>query len=91
MALSNIPFYASLLGRPIDAKTKSTTTHVLVYGAIETHSKGKLGCIASNKVIADEVGLSERTVRDRIIELKKAGWIDYPKITGVELYNLCWK
>ncbi len=75
--LKHIPFYASLLGREITGKIKATNRHVLVYGAIEVHSTGKLGCIASNQTIADETGLATRVVSLTISDLKKAGWVDF--------------
>lgn len=75
--LKHIPFYASLLGREITEKTKATNRHVLVYGAIEVHSTGKLGCIASNQTIAEETGLATRVVSLTISDLKKAGWVDF--------------
>ena len=72
--LKNIPFYSSLLGRQI-GKTTTKHSHVLVYGAIEAHSMGEKGCIASNKTIALETGLGEGTVANRISELNQFGWI----------------
>ena len=75
--LKHIPFYASLLGREITEKIKATNRHVLVYGAIEVHSAGKLGCIASNQTIAEETGLATRVVSLTISDLKKAGWVDF--------------
>ncbi len=72
--LKNIPFYSSLLGRQI-GKTTTKHSHVLIYGAIEAHSMGKKGCIASNKTIALETGLGEGTVANRISELNQFGWI----------------
>ena len=73
--LKHIPFYASLLGREISNNKKSNSGMVLVYGAIEAHSMGDRGCIASNRLIAEETGLSSRTVANYISELNKAGWI----------------
>ena len=52
--LKHIPFYASLMGAKLYDKDTATTSHVLVYGAIEAHSMGDKGCIASNKTIANE-------------------------------------
>ena len=72
--LKNIPFYSSLLGKQI-GKTTTKHSHVLIYGAIEAHSMGEKGCIASNKTIALETGLGEGTVANRISELNQFGWI----------------
>lgn len=48
---------------------------VLVYGAIEAHSFGEKGCIASNKTIAQETGLKEKTVANAVSKLNKLGWV----------------
>lgn len=72
--LKHIPFYASLLNRELGA-TKAQQAHVLVYGAIEAHSFGPKGCIASNQTLAEETGLSVGTVKNTISELKGAGWV----------------
>lgn len=73
--LKHIPFYGTLLGRQLTTKTKATHSHVLIYGAIEAHSMGEKGCIASNKLIAQETGLKESSVKTVISTLAKAGWI----------------
>lgn len=73
--LKNIPFYASLLGKDLGDGQKSTHSHVLVYGAIEAHSFGPKGCIASNKTIAEDTGYQEATIAKTISQLNKAGWI----------------
>ena len=73
--LKNIPFYASLLNRELANGKITKHSHVLVYGAIETHALGDYGCIASNKTIAAEVGLSTGTVANIISELNASGWI----------------
>lgn len=73
--LKHIPFYSSLLGRTLDGK-KSTNSHVLTYGAIEAHSFGERGCIASNKTIASETGLTEGTVANALSAISKAGWVN---------------
>jgi len=75
--LNSIIFYGSLLDRPLKDDQKATTGHVLLYGAIEVHSHGKFGCIASNKTLAEETGLSPRTIKDYLTLLKSAGWIAY--------------
>jgi len=73
--LKHIPFYASLLGLQIGEKQATTQGHVLVYGAIEAHSMGEKGCIASNKKIATETGLSPGRVANLISELNHAEWV----------------
>lgn len=73
--LKHIPFYASLLGREMSNGKKSNNGMVLVYGAIEVHSMGDKGCIASNKRIAQETGLSAGTVANYISVMHKSGWI----------------
>jgi hypothetical protein len=73
--LKHIPFYASLLGRELKDGSKTTTSHVLVYGAIEAHSYGEKGCIASNALIAQESGLSLQTVKNVITGIAQIGWI----------------
>lgn len=73
--LKNIPFYASLLGQDLGGGKTATTSHVLVYGAIEVHAMGERGCIASNETIAKETGLTKQTVASQISRLAKAGWI----------------
>lgn len=73
--LKHIPFYASLLGRQMKSGRKSNNGMVLVYGAIEVHSMGDKGCIASNGRIAQETGLSAGTVANYISELNKSGWV----------------
>lgn len=73
--LKNIPFYSALMGAKLYDKDTATTSHVLVYGAIEAHSMGDKGCIASNKTIASETGLKESTTAKCISQLNKAGWV----------------
>ena len=73
--LKNIPFYASLLNRELANGKRTKHSHVLVYGAIETHALGDYGCIASNKTIAAETGLTAGTVANTISELNASGWI----------------
>ena len=73
--LKNIPFYASLLNRELSNGKITKHSHVLVYGAIETHAMGDYGCIASNKTIAAETGLAYKTVTNIISELNASGWI----------------
>jgi DNA-binding transcriptional MocR family regulator len=74
--LKHIPFYATLLGRELSSGKKANNGMVLVYGAIEAHSMGSKGCIASNRLIAEETGLSSGTVANYISELNRAGWIE---------------
>nr|DAF04313.1 MAG TPA: helix-turn-helix domain protein [Caudoviricetes sp.] len=73
--LKNIPFYASLLNRELANGKITKHSHVLVYGAIETHALGDYGCIASNKTIAAETGLAYKTVANIISELNASGWV----------------
>lgn len=75
--LKHIPFYASLLGKQLTDKVKATHRHVLVYGAIEAHSYGRLGCIAGNKTLGEETGLSADNIRRYVGEIKAGGWISY--------------
>lgn len=75
--LKHLPFYGSLLGRILADKTKATNRHVLVYGAVEAHSYGKHGCIASNATIAEETGISERVVSSTLSQLKKSEWVSF--------------
>lgn len=72
--ITHIPFYSELIGLDI-GETKAVHSHVLIYGAIQFHSSGPKGCIASNKTIATETGYSEQTVANIISMLAKAGWI----------------
>ena len=72
--ITHIPFYAGLIGLDV-AGTKAVHSHVLIYGAIQFHSDGPKGCIASNKTMATETGYSEQTVANIISMLAKAGWI----------------
>lgn len=75
--LHTIPFHASLLGRPLTPKKKATNSHILLYGAIEVHSMGHLGCIAGNKTLSEDTGISQTSIARYLKELKEAGWIDY--------------
>lgn len=76
MALKLIPFYGTLVNRPLSPEKTATQSHVLIFGAIEAHSIGEKGCIASNKTIAEETGLSISRVASIISELNSAGWIE---------------
>lgn len=74
--LKHIPFYASLLDRPLIDKNKSKASHVLVYGAIEAHAMGTNGqCTASNATIAAETGLKQNSVATVISTLSRSGWV----------------
>lgn len=73
--LKHIPFYASLLEQTFDDGSRPTLSHVLVYGAVEAHSMGEKGCIASNKTIALECGLKESSVKTVLSVLNKQKWI----------------
>lgn len=74
--LRHIPFYATLLKRQLTEQIKATNSHVLVYGAVEAHSLGPKGCIASNKTLAEDTGLKESSVKTILSILAKAGWIE---------------
>lgn len=73
--LHMIPYHNSLHNAVLYDDVRAGHSHVLVYGAIEVHSFGAYGCIASNKTIAQEVGLSAVRVANIISELAKAKWI----------------
>lgn len=74
--LRHIPFYGTLLGRELTpGGIKATHSHVLVYGAIEAHDRGDLGCIASNQTLADEIGMKLSTVKTALSQLNAAGWV----------------
>lgn len=75
--LNSIVFHASLLGRKIDGKRVTTPPHVLLYGAIEIHAMGYIGCIASAETFSKETGIAENQIRRYLKELKDIGWIDY--------------
>lgn len=47
-----------------------------MYGAIEVHSMGEKGCIASNKTLGENIGLSAGRAANIISELAKAEWIE---------------
>lgn len=75
-----VPFYGSLMGRYLGVNSKgeerrALTSHVLVYGALEAHSRGPKGCIASNKTLGEDVGLSVSRVASILSELSMGGWI----------------
>lgn len=72
--LKQIPFYSSLIGQPV-GNGVANNSHILVYGSIEVHSFGEKGCIASNKTIGEEVGLTANRVAHIISELNKSGWV----------------
>lgn len=74
--LKSIPFYASLLGKDVNGKPASTP-HVLLYGAIEVHAMGTMGCIASNDLLGGETGVAANQVRRYLNDLKLAKWIEY--------------
>lgn len=73
--LKHIPFYASLLDRPLAENKKATQGHVLIYGAIEVHDMGEHGCIASNATLAKETGMKKESVAVYLSVMNKAGWI----------------
>lgn len=79
--LKHVPFYSQLVGKTLTGvklKNKqlyATASHVLVYGAVEAHSKGPKGCVAGNDTIGAETGLTEGTVAKTICQLSAAGWV----------------
>jgi hypothetical protein len=75
--LKSISFYSSLVGKELRNGRKATHAHVLLYGAVEAHSFGKLGCIASNKTLADETGYAVKKISERLLDMREAGWISY--------------
>lgn len=75
--LKSIPFFASLLGKDLGGEVVSSTPHVLLYGAIETHSMGSKGCIAGNELLATETGIAKNQIRRYLADLKKANWISF--------------
>jgi hypothetical protein len=77
MTLFHIPFYARLLGEKLTEKVAATHPYVLLYGAIQAHDVGEHGCIANNKTLAEETGISARQIPEYLNSLKKGGWINY--------------
>jgi hypothetical protein len=77
--LNNISFYGSLLKRDLGKGRKSTQTHVLLYGAIEAHSKGPKGCIASNNMLARDIGISKSRTETVLSEISQAKWVTIAK------------
>ncbi len=75
--LKLIPFYASLLKQQLADNRKATKVHVLLYGAIESHSIGPKGCIAGNDLLSEETGITKSEIRRYLKEMKDAGWITY--------------
>lgn len=73
--LKSIPFYASLLEKKLINQIKVNNSHILVYGAIEVHSWGHLGCIASNETIGRETGLTKNTVAKCLSQISQSGWV----------------
>lgn len=73
--LKQIPFYGSLLRRDLGKGRISSHAHVLLYGAIEVHSLGPKGCIASNDTLAKEVGFGKERVANILSEMSQAGWV----------------
>ena len=75
MALGNVPFYAGLMALPVNDK-KPSQSHILIYGAIEVHHMGERGCIASNKTLGADVGVSPSRAASIVAEIAAAGWIE---------------
>lgn len=76
MSLFSVPFYPSLVGKEIDG-VKLTTVYVLLIGAIIAHSNGKFNCcVASPEVLAEEIGSTEKNVKDYRSALIRVGIIE---------------
>ncbi|RTL06181.1 helix-turn-helix domain-containing protein [Candidatus Dependentiae bacterium] len=75
--LKTIPFMSTLLDREMSNGKKTTHLHALLYGAIEAHSQGKAGCVASTETLSQEVGMHAVSARKYLKELKDLGWIHY--------------
>lgn len=75
--LRSIPFFSELLGMQLTDKRKSSNVHVLLYGAIDIHSRGPLGCIAGNDDLSATTGVTKGEIRRYLSEMKQGGWIDY--------------
>ncbi len=71
-----VPFYRDLVGIELKDGTKTTYAHALVYGAIEIHSQGSRGCIASNKVLAEEGCVKLTTLKKILSQFKTNHWIN---------------
>ena len=48
----------------------------LLMGVIISLNRGELGCIAKNKYLADELGVSLSSIKRYLVELKDSGYID---------------
>ena len=90
--LKTIPFYQNLLGQ-------GTTTEILLYGLIEVLSYEKGFCYASNKYLAEELGISVGTLANTLSNIAKKGWVQVqfndenqreaiiPQLWGASLIN----
>lgn len=67
--LRTIPFYQCLIG-------KGTTAEVLLYGLIEVLAYEKGYCYASNKYLAEQLGIKESSLPVLLSNIKKKRWID---------------
>ena len=66
--MRTIPFYQFLIG-------KGTTSEVLLYGLVEVLSYEKGFCYASNKYLAEQLGIKENSLPVILSSIKKKGWI----------------
>ena len=66
--MRTIPFYQFLIG-------KGTTSEVLLYGLVEVLSYEKGFCYASNKYLAEQIGIKENSLPVILSSIKKKGWI----------------
>lgn len=73
--LHTIPFHTSLIGKLRPNGEPVTSSHILVYGSVEVHSAGDLGCIASNKKIGEETNISSVMVSKILSDLSEMGWV----------------
>lgn len=67
--IKSIPFHPELLQK------KATTNEVLLYGLIEVSSHSKGFCFASTSYMAEQLGISQGTIRNLLSKLSKRGWI----------------
>ena len=75
--LKSLPFFSELLGMELTDKRKAGNVHVLLYGAIDIHSRGPQGCIAGNDDLSKSTGVTKSEIRRYLSEMKQGGWIMY--------------
>lgn len=73
---------------PIEIWTNRNLTwsEKLVWSEIDSYTGPNQDCYASNKYIADFLGLQEGTVANAIVKLKKLGYIVQTKFDGRRRY-----